>query len=217
MTDDSARPTHLAADVTFAVVPTWVIDCGDSRAVHLYAVLRRYTDQAGQAWPSRATLADRMKCSRPTVDRALAALTKLGALTIVHRFDDAGAMTSSLYRLHAQPGGEPVGRWGGAITRDKGGAITRDASPLSPVTHEREPLNENTPLTPASGGAATACKSHKRPRRGCAPCATPAPERPAWCGECDERTRMREDPIGLVLRCPDCHPIVVAERAQAQP
>ena len=32
--------------------------------------------------------------------------------------------------------------------------------------------------------------------------------RPAWCGSCDERTRLRMDPDGCVSRCPRCHPLV---------
>ncbi|WP_143087052.1 helix-turn-helix domain-containing protein [Geodermatophilus ruber] len=32
------------------------------------------------------------------------------------------------------------------------------------------------------------------------------PPRPPWCGECDERTRLRETPDGLAQRCRQCHP-----------
>jgi hypothetical protein len=34
------------------------------------------------------------------------------------------------------------------------------------------------------------------------------PQRPPWCGECDERTRRREDAGGADAgRCPVCHPL----------
>ena len=37
----------------------------------------------------------------------------------------------------------------------------------------------------------------------------PPPKRPAWCGQCDQRTRLREDPQGddRPYRCPECHPL----------
>jgi hypothetical protein len=34
----------------------------------------------------------------------------------------------------------------------------------------------------------------------------PRPQRPAWCGECHEPTRLHEDPDGAPRRCPACHP-----------
>jgi hypothetical protein len=35
----------------------------------------------------------------------------------------------------------------------------------------------------------------------------PRPARPQWCGQCDERTRLRElAHDDRVYRCPDCHP-----------
>jgi hypothetical protein len=36
----------------------------------------------------------------------------------------------------------------------------------------------------------------------------PRPERPPWCGHCDQRTHLREhdDGDGRPYRCPDCHP-----------
>jgi hypothetical protein len=36
-----------------------------------------------------------------------------------------------------------------------------------------------------------------------------ASARPAWCGECDERTRLVESPTGAMFRCPRCHPVSV--------
>lgn len=37
-----------------------------------------------------------------------------------------------------------------------------------------------------------------------------AAAKPPWCGECDERTRMRETPDDKVIRCRECHPQRVA-------
>lgn len=35
-------------------------------------------------------------------------------------------------------------------------------------------------------------------------------DRPAWCGECDEHTRQRENDEGLPYRCPKCNPRAVS-------
>lgn len=41
-------------------------------------------------------------------------------------------------------------------------------------------------------------------------------QRPPWCGECEERTRMREHPdSGLPYRCPTCHPLAAPLPQQA--
>lgn len=42
------------------------------------------------------------------------------------------------------------------------------------------------------------------------PKGTPSPSRPAWCGECDEHTRQRENDQGLPYRCPKCNPRAVS-------
>jgi hypothetical protein len=41
------------------------------------------------------------------------------------------------------------------------------------------------------------------------------PRHPRWCGQCDERTRLREDPLrdGRPYRCPECHPLTTAPAA----
>jgi general stress protein YciG len=44
----------------------------------------------------------------------------------------------------------------------------------------------------------------------------PTPARPRWCGQCDQRTRLREDPFreGRPYRCPECHPQATARMAR---
>ena len=41
---------------------------------------------------------------------------------------------------------------------------------------------------------------------------SPPPPRPAWCGQCDQRTRLREDQLrdGRPYRCRMCHPQTTA-------
>jgi hypothetical protein len=45
------------------------------------------------------------------------------------------------------------------------------------------------------------------------------PKRPAWCGQCDQRTRLREDPQGddRPYRCPECHPSTAAASRSHSP
>lgn len=213
MTNDT-RPVHVQADLTFAVVPTWVIDAPITATdVRLYAVLRRYADQTGAAWPSRATLAERLRVSTDTIDRSVRRLVGIGAVTVTHRRDDTGALTSSLYRVHAQPVGAPVDNPEGVAAPVRRGGRTDAEGVAAPVRKEREPLNERTPQPPLRGGAR--CDVHGedvQPNRRC--CGTTPRqiadaqrrERPTWCGSCDERTRLLETDAGP-RRCELCHPL----------
>ncbi len=89
---------EILSDGYFAVVPEWVLDADISaQAVRLYAVLRRYADQqSGQAFPSRRTLAARLRvASTRTVDAALDDLLRIGAVDIsAHTRPDGGNGTS---------------------------------------------------------------------------------------------------------------------------
>ncbi len=83
----------------FSLIPEWVLDSGVSdRAVRLYCVLARYADKDGEAWPSRGLLAERLKCSRDSVDRAVRELVDVGALHREHRTRN-GAHTSNLWTI----------------------------------------------------------------------------------------------------------------------
>jgi predicted transcriptional regulator len=67
----------------FAIIDEWVLDLNISdRAVRLYAVLARYADsETHKAYPSRGTLAERLRCSKASVDRAAQELVDAGAMT----------------------------------------------------------------------------------------------------------------------------------------
>jgi hypothetical protein len=71
----------------FALIPEWVIDLDVSTgAFRLYAVLSRYADwNDGTAFPSRQTLANRLRCSTDTVDRWAAELVAAKCLLIERR------------------------------------------------------------------------------------------------------------------------------------
>ena len=82
----------------FSIVPEWVIVADVSHgAVRLYALISRYADYAtGEAFPSRATLASRLRVSTDTVDRFIKELVGVEALTVVRRRDGV-VWQSNLY------------------------------------------------------------------------------------------------------------------------
>jgi hypothetical protein len=86
----------------FAIIDEWLLDLDISdRAVRLYAVLARYADsETHKAYPSRETLAERLRCSTKSVDRAAQELVESGAMTKQHRHN-----SSIVYTLRVVQGG----------------------------------------------------------------------------------------------------------------
>lgn len=80
----------------FAIVDEWVINLDISdRAFKLYAILARYADNdTHKAFPSRDTLAARLRCSKASVDRAVMELVDAKAIEKRHR-----AYNSVLYTV----------------------------------------------------------------------------------------------------------------------
>jgi Mg-chelatase subunit ChlI len=76
------QQTLIETDLRFSLVPEWVLDADISaRAIQCYAVLARYADSnSGEAFPSRATVAARMRCGVKAVDRAVAELVAISAI-----------------------------------------------------------------------------------------------------------------------------------------
>jgi predicted transcriptional regulator len=120
----------------FAIVDEWVINLDISdRAFKLYAILARYADNdTHKAFPSRDTLAERLRCSKASVDRAVLELVDAKAIEKCHR-----AYNSVLYTVLIDP---------------PEGVLTGDNTTSSPVitdvltgddvtrTTELEPLND---------------------------------------------------------------------------
>ncbi len=97
--------THsIRLDRRFAIIDEWLLDLPVSdRAIRLYAILARYADnETHKAYPSRATLADRLNCSLASVDRASTELVRHGAMSKQLR-----ANSSIIYTLHTV---SPIGR-----------------------------------------------------------------------------------------------------------
>ena len=86
-----------------------------------------------------------------------------------------------------------------AVRNGSSNAVMRNAVSNASVT----PLITATPPRPEGSGAGGA-----RPGRRAAGRASPPgpPAAAAWCGQCDERTRMREDANGNPYHCPECSP-----------
>jgi hypothetical protein len=133
----------------FARVPESVLyaDVSD-RAVRLFAVIDRYAGDDGIAFPSRATLASRLRCSRDAIDRAVKELERAGAIEKVARFDEAGDPTTNLYRVAARV---RLPSRGGAATppqargdggRDGAARGGRDGAAQNESHLEREPLTD---------------------------------------------------------------------------
>jgi hypothetical protein len=99
----------------FAIIDEWLLDLDISdRAVRLYAVLARYADsETHKAYPSRDTLAERLRCSTKSVDRAAQELVEFGAMTKQHRHNSSIVYTLRVVQGggHHSPGGSsPVSR-----------------------------------------------------------------------------------------------------------
>lgn len=86
-------------------IPAWWLDHPelDADGLAVLAALSTYADEAGVCWPSQATLAAKLKRSRPTVNRLLGRLENLGLVAIEHRSGANGGRLSCRYRLCLTP------------------------------------------------------------------------------------------------------------------
>jgi predicted transcriptional regulator len=117
----------------FAIVDEWVINLDISdRAFKLYAILARYADNdTHKAFPSRDTLAARLRCSKASVDRAVTELVDAKAIEKRHR-----AYNSVLYTV---------------LVDAPEGVITHEDMVSSPVSTDvvtRDDVTRTTELEP---------------------------------------------------------------------
>jgi hypothetical protein len=123
--------TEIRSSEYFAIVPEWVVHADISaNAVRLYAILNRFANSQGRAWPSRKTIADLMRVSVATIDRAKDELVEIEALTVEARTTPSGDPSSNLYTLHTTqgnttPASSPMRE--GILTREGRGILTGDA------------------------------------------------------------------------------------------
>lgn len=132
--------THIRVDRRFAIIDEWVLDLDISdRALRLYAILLRYADKdTHKAFPSRKTLAERLRCSPKSVDRSIAELIDNRLLTKEQRFNSSLIFTLSTgVDSGVQGGWSPMSRG-----VDTGDDLTRTTKR---EPKEREPLNGQQP------------------------------------------------------------------------
>lgn len=92
----------IKAQEYYCQIPEFVLYADISaQAVRLYGVLHRAADKDSKrrATPSRAKLAEKMRCSVDTVDRAMKELVRIGAVEIRYRLTATGDQTSNDYLL----------------------------------------------------------------------------------------------------------------------
>jgi hypothetical protein len=123
----------------FAQVPEWLLDSDVSdRAIRVWAVLHRHANRKGHAFPGRAAIAERARCSTASVDRALNELRDVGAVVSENRFEGAAIVGNDYWLWPALPSS--------AVMTP---SVTADATLAAPVTRqEREPTNESQELKP---------------------------------------------------------------------
>jgi hypothetical protein len=85
-TSHAIGDTLVVEPQRFAIVPEWVLDLDVSdAALRLYALLLRYGGTSGSRMPSRRLLADRMRRSVDSVDRAMRDLETAGLVRVERR------------------------------------------------------------------------------------------------------------------------------------
>lgn len=93
----------------FAAIPQRFLDSDVSdRAIRLLAVLNRYADTDGRAFPGRPKLAERLRCGVSSLDRAITELIAVGAITVEPHFRADGSRAANSYWLW--PATPPVTR-----------------------------------------------------------------------------------------------------------
>lgn len=96
---------HLDADEYFAVIPETILFADiSSNAVRCFAILQRYANADRQCWPGQGVIAQRMRCSKDTVKRAIAELIAIGAVEVERRYTPSGDPTSNRYTLKMRVG-----------------------------------------------------------------------------------------------------------------
>jgi hypothetical protein len=131
---------RVARDIgPWSIVPEWVIDADISdRAVRLYALLGRYADASGESFASRRKLAERLRCSTDSVDRAVSELVDKQAVSVVERRREDGGRSSNLYTLLTIP---PLQRGGRTVAEGASRTVaeTKNESQIERETSLRQP------------------------------------------------------------------------------
>ena len=103
--------TELRTTSRWGRVPAWWLlhPDVDADCFCVLAALATYADELGVCVPSQATLAQRLRRSRPWVNRVVGQLAAAGLLEKTGRSRGNGGTTSCLYRLRLTPDGMTSG------------------------------------------------------------------------------------------------------------
>ena len=125
----------------FALVPLWMVDHPDITPIDVavYVSIKRHADQQGEAYPSRARIAELAKLSVDSVDRSVKRLIDVGVLEKEVRRKKNGEPTSNLYTIHEEPEGYRSQRQGSRSQRP--GVAAQNRPELEPIELEDAPLD----------------------------------------------------------------------------
>jgi hypothetical protein len=133
----------ISTDIKFAIVPVWLMEANPSNAaLRVYIALARRADNGtGQAWPGRSTIGREAGVSLRSVDRGIAELELLGALSKQRRLNDDGHYKSSLYVVYRARRGSVMGDT----------SAMGDTTPCHMSTKELDPKNYTNKAAESDG------------------------------------------------------------------
>jgi len=140
-------PRRLHSDIgPYAIVPRWLMLRASMAATAVYANLADHAGRDTPSFPGRKKLAERMRISTATVDRALLELQRLQAITIRERRRQDGSRTTNEYFLRQRDPYSPVqtplptGEEGASSPVERG-VVTREKGASSPAMRHEEDLS----------------------------------------------------------------------------
>ncbi len=147
----------------FTMVPEWLFDRVSGNAIRLWCLLGRYANERDEAWPGRAALAKRLRCTKRALYNWVSELQRAQAISVQVRFTESGDWDSFLYKMwFVAP--EERGLFSGnavpGVANEGSAPLENDAS--APVRNggspKREPSERKSPEPERKGG--------KRARKG---------------------------------------------------
>lgn len=125
----------------FECVPHWLLMDPNltANALRVYLVLRKHRDyQTTECHPGRKKIAELASMSIKSVDRAVALLQDMGAITVTPRRREDGSPTSNLYHVHWEQGG--------GVKNDPTLATETTLGVATETTHEQRPIFNEDPM-----------------------------------------------------------------------
>lgn len=166
--------TTLDTVTRWGKVPAWWLlhEGIDADRFCLLAAMATYADDEGLCDPSQATLARRLKRSRPWVNRVVARLAEEGFLEKTVRSRRNGGTTSCLYRLRLAPSSPGVAPATVGVAVSDSPSHRRDTS-----QPEAKHIQDSRPATRRAGGAHEAEEAGAPPETDAEPEARREPDR----------------------------------------